>query len=101
MLRTLTDILKYHGFDVSATISSLSALDLVQNAKFDVLLTDIRMPKMDGVDLANLIRKIDENIKIVFFTAYVSAEKRKLAGDYGVVFEKPLDINRLIRYLKI
>lgn len=60
---------------VSFTDSLLALEYLKDNSKkFSLLMTDLRMPKMSGIDLATEVRKINENIKIILITAFMKED---------------------------
>lgn len=60
---------------VSFTDSLLALEYLKDNSKkFSLLMTDLRMPKMSGIDLATEVRKINENIKIILITAFMTED---------------------------
>ena len=48
--RTLRDILEFEGYDVEEAVDGLECIAKVQKEKFDVIITDIKMPKMDGIE---------------------------------------------------
>ena len=77
------------------------ALSLIQSERFDLCLTDVRLPKIDGFELCRRIRKFDLTTPILFFSgAAYEADKRKgiEAGANGYVI-KP-DIEDLLRTMK-
>jgi DNA-binding response OmpR family regulator len=62
--------LKQYGFEVDSFNNPVSALAAFSPGKYDLLLFDIRMPIMNGFELYKEIRKVDQNAKICFITAY-------------------------------
>lgn len=73
MLRDVTvTVLKRLGYDVLAAADGIEALKLVENhtGKIDLLLTDILMPQIDGRDLADRVRRICPNTKVLFISAF-------------------------------
>lgn len=73
------------------------ALRLIQEDPPDILISDVRMPVMDGVDLCREIREYDRNMKIIFLSAYEDFATAQTAIKYGVqdYILKPLNRNRL------
>ncbi len=65
--------------------SGLSAWELLQQEKFDLLISDIKMPMMDGTELARLIYENNMSVKVVFLSAYEDFSAAKKALKYGVV----------------
>ena len=78
------------------------ALSIIQTTDVDVVLTDVRMPEMDGMSLLTEIREAQPNITVIVMTAYGTIEKAVeaiKAGAYDFI-QKPVDGSRLIHMLK-
>ena len=90
--------LRERGYDVSSASNGLEALSLTEGTKFDMILTDIMMPRMDGFELADSIRLTDKAIPIVFMTAKDDKASKMLGYSIGVddYIVKPFDIDILI-----
>jgi DNA-binding NtrC family response regulator len=56
----------------------------VREGDFDLVISDLKMPEMNGIELADEIRKIDKNIPILVITAYASIESAEEAVNKGV-----------------
>lgn len=72
-----------------------AALEYVKNEKVDVAVLDVRMPKIDGITLAEKIIGIDGNIKIIIISGYSQNEdeiKRRIGGNLVGILYKPYDI---------
>ena len=67
----------------------------------DIIISDIRMPVMDGIEMVSRIKEIDSNVLIVFITAFSDVEYLKQAIDLGVdgYITKPVDKNKLLEKL--
>mgnify|MGYP000966054924 FL=1 len=78
------------------------ALQIAKDEKPDILLTDIKMPKMNGIQLVENLREALPNCKIIFLTGYSDKEYLKAAIRYKAVnyVEKPVDLNELTKVLK-
>lgn len=63
-----------HGYQVSTTESPRKALKELKDNNFDLVLTDIRMPEMDGVRMLKEIRKVAPEIPVIFITGYPSIQ---------------------------
>ena len=100
MTKTLTDILTVKGFDTEAAHSGPEALDKVKRIPFDCVITDIKMPEMDGVELYRAIKKVKSEIPVVLMTAYSTDKLVKEGLEEGVIatLSKPLDINLLLGF---
>lgn len=75
MLRLLSMMLKSKtAYDVTTTNNPVEALELAKKNKFDILITDLKMPGLDGIELLNAVRSFDPDIPIIIITAYATAE---------------------------
>lgn len=72
--RVLGILLKKEGYDVAAVANGSEALAAVQRSSFDVVLTDIKMPGMSGIDLLRAIRAHDPTLPVIVMTAYASLD---------------------------
>ena len=70
----------------------------MENNAYNLIISDIMMPEMDGFDFARTIRQLDKDIPILFITAKDGFEDKKLSYAIGVddYMVKPLDINELV-----
>ena len=101
MAIALMDILVFKGFEAYAACSGAQALVILQNHPVDILLTDVKMPEMNGVELCRETRKIYPNITALLMTAYSADELIQQGMVEGVrtVLTKPVDIIYLLSYL--
>jgi DNA-binding response OmpR family regulator len=104
---TIKSILEDNGFKVDSFTDSISALDNYQINFYDLVILDIKMPKMDGFQLYTKIREQDPKTKICFLTASeMFYEKfRKARSEFGRIIgedyfiQKPMTIDDLIKHL--
>lgn len=91
------DILEDQGYEVLTSGSGQEALQRIVYTSVDVILTDLRMPGMDGVELLEQVKSIDPNIIVVMITAYGSVESAVDAMKKGAYhyLTKPLDKEQL------
>lgn len=96
--RIISKSLRDRGYDVVSAANGLEALEKTEGVKFDMILTDIMMPKMNGFELAESIRLTDREIPIVFMTAKDDKPSKILGYSIGVddYIVKPFDIDILI-----
>jgi DNA-binding NtrC family response regulator len=110
-LRRLVELqLADEGFQVQSTPDAESALQILNKESFDLLLTDFRLPGMNGLDFLQAAKRIDAQMPVVIMTAYGSVESavdamKAGASDYVLkpfslaelvlVIRKELDTNRL------
>jgi CheY-like chemotaxis protein len=100
MTRTLADILSLSGHTVTEAESGLDALEKIRTTEFDCVLSDIKMPEMDGVELHRRLHEFQPGLPVVLMTAYAADELIRQGLEAGVagVFDKPLDINYLLGF---
>ena len=89
---TLTEILKLHGFDATPLYSGESALEWIEDYQPDIVLSDIVMHQVDGVEAAARIRSLHPECRIILFSASaLSAANRRKISNLGFEFlERPL-----------
>jgi len=95
----LNDFLKMEGFSVSLARDGEMGFEAFSKASFDICILDCMMPKMDGFTLAKKIRKIDQNVPIIFLTAKSLKEDKLKGFDLGGddYITKPFDEDELVR----
>jgi two-component system, NtrC family, response regulator HydG len=100
MTRTLADILRLAGHEVVEAASAETALEQVRTQTFDCLLTDVRMPGMNGVELHKQLRQERPGLPVLLMTAFSSDELLQRGMDQGVVgvLNKPLDITQMLGF---
>jgi CheY-like chemotaxis protein len=101
---TLTEILEMSGFQVATAYDGWDALEAAARFHPDYLLSDVLMPRMNGVDLAIALRKMYPDAKILLFSGQAGISEILLAGHrQGFEFEliaKPIHPLKLIERLK-
>ena len=91
--------LKLTGFEVVTTTSGIDAIELVRSQKFDVILLDMLMPDISGMDVLREIRSFSQ-IPIIMFTARDNIfEMAKQSGANGYI-PKPVNPDDLIKKIK-
>ena len=100
MTRTLADIFSTTGHQPVEANSGAQALELARTQPFDCVLTDVRMPGMDGVELHRQLCQTLPGLPVMLMTAYASDEIIRKGLDEGVVgvFDKPLNISNLLGF---
>lgn len=96
------EILRDLGFDVTIADAGNVALEQVRTARFDALVTDMRMPGMDGGQLLQAIRQLDPGLPAIVLTAFSSDASLAVARREGVyaILPKPIDVRRMISHLE-
>ncbi len=95
---TLKEILEYEKFQIDEAADGAAGLEMVKNGKYDVVLCDIKMPKMDGMEVLDNIMKLSDEPAVIMISGHGTIDVavdalKKGAFDY---IAKPLDLNRLL-----
>ena len=98
MRRFLVKALQNAGFDVTSYDNGLSAYQRLREEPFELLLTDIVMPEMDGIELARRAAELDPDIKIMFITGFaaVALNPDSSAPKQAKVLSKPVHLRELV-----
>jgi two-component system, NtrC family, response regulator len=97
----LSEVLEEEGYTAFSAASGMEALDLLKSQIIDVVLTDVKMPGMTGIDLLDKIKEIDPNLPVIIMTAFGSVEKAVEAmhkGAYTFIL-KPFENEALIAHI--
>ncbi len=94
----LATLLRDEGFDVWLAEDGYKAITRIQEEAPDVLITDLRMPGLDGIELLRRAREVDSKIIVVLVTAYADVETAVRAMQEGAehYLTKPLQIDELV-----
>jgi CheY-like chemotaxis protein len=99
IVTVVSDVLKndLHYLVLAATDSEV-ARDLAQSYLFDLLILDLHMPKLDGFQLLDLVRKKQPDIKVLVITGLLDVYEQQLArADVDFIVEKPFDFPKFKR----
>jgi len=89
-------VLSEKGFGVLTANTAYEALGILRNRAVDLLLADIIMPGMDGVELAKEAKRLRPGLKVLFATGYAQLATTRAATRHGPVIYKPLREPELI-----
>ncbi len=91
----MTTMLETTGYEVSTLSDPTKAVDAIRSETFHLLIIDLMMPRLDGIELIERIRKVDSDIAIVVFTGYPSVETAVDALKLNVsdYVKKPFEID--------
>lgn len=98
LTEALSDRMKTRGFKVDIANSGPVAISKVKEKSYDVIILDMAMPEMDGMEVLKILLKLNPDLQIIFLTGYATLEKGIEAVKLGAVdfMEKPVDIDKLI-----
>lgn len=103
MVKYLSKRLIKRGFEVSIAYNGLDALDQVKAADFDVVLLDVLMPGMNGIDTLKEIKRIKPRTEVIMLTGHASVEagiEGQKAGAFNYIM-KPFEINELVAEINL
>ena len=99
---SVKDILEDEGHNVITALNGEDAVSLIRKDSFDIVLMDIKMPGMNGVECFIQMKEMNPDVKVILFTAYALEDLIQQALDEGAwaVLKKPLDLEYLLSAIK-
>ena len=97
----LSAVLEEEGFETLTANSGQEALEIVEHSDVDLVLTDMKMPVMDGIKLLERIKEMDSDLPVIMMTAHGTVDKAVEAmqkGAYSYIL-KPFENERMILYV--
>lgn len=93
----LYEVFGKEGYQTFQAANGKQALDIVKKESPDLVVLDMKIPGMDGLEILKEVKKIDTNIKVIMMTAYGELDMIKEATELGAIthFTKPFDIDEL------
>lgn len=93
----LMEVFSSEGYRTFQASNGKLALEIVRNEAPDLVLLDMKIPGMDGLDILKHIKKINASIKVIMMTAYGELDLIREATDLGALmhFTKPFDIDEM------
>ncbi len=84
VLESLRNMLIRKEYEVYTAVDGKESIDKAKEINPDLILLDIRMPKIDGLEVAKEVRKFDSRVKIIFITAFQSPQLQLEAAKYNI-----------------
>lgn len=99
LLNIMSDYFEGEGFSVTAVSDGKTALEMWKNNSFDLVILDVKMPFINGIDVCKEIRKKDKRVPIVFVTARVEEEQQIEGMNVGATdyVLKPFSLEVLVK----
>ena len=85
-LRNLEHVMKKEGYDVTGTQSGPNALKLLEERQFDVVLTDLRMEKVDGMQILKKTRELHPDTEVIMITGYATLDSAVESMKHGAFY---------------
>lgn len=102
ILESLREILEYENYQVDTALEGEAGIEYFRNNHYDAVFLDIKMPKMDGLEVLDRLMQLSSDIPVIMISGHGTIDTavdsiKKGAFDF---IEKPLDLNRLLVTLK-
>ncbi|MFH2050648.1 MAG: response regulator, partial [bacterium] len=97
MCDSLSALLTGDGYTVEAYQSSTKAIEVIRDKKIDLVITDLKMPEMNGLEVLKAVREIDSDLPVILMTGYASLDtaiEAVASGAYDYLL-KPVEFNHL------
>lgn len=91
----LNEVFQKEGYQTFQAANGVQALDILQKHDPDLVLLDMKIPGMDGIEILKRMKRIDPDIRVIIMTAYGELDMIQEAKDLGAIthFAKPFDID--------
>ncbi len=98
---TLGEILSEEGYEIATAESGEQALEMCLRKPYDIILMDVRMPGISGVEAFRRIRREQAGARIILMTAYSADELKRAAIDEGAIafLTKPLEVDSVLKLI--
>ncbi len=103
MAKALALKLNHEGFEAQEAHNGEEALDLLAKEKFDLMLLDLMMPRMDGFSVLEKIKEAGYTTKVIVTSNLSQEEDRKRAKDLGAIdyfVKSDTPLNKIVEYIK-
>ncbi|EZP75336.1 response regulator receiver protein [Parageobacillus genomosp. 1] len=93
----LNEVFQREGYTTYQAANGMQALEIVRKHRPDLVLLDMKIPGMDGIEILKRLKEIDSDIKVIIMTAYGELDMIQETKELGAImhFAKPFDIDDL------
>lgn len=101
ILECFSAALALKGFTSKQFCNPKEAIDTYKREKFDVVITDLKMPEMNGIEVTEAIKAHDPNACVILITGYANDYEAKIEHSEGIyaILQKPIDLRGLLDIL--
>jgi DNA-binding response OmpR family regulator len=98
--RILQEVLSAPGWTVLTAASGYEALRILVDRHVDLLVADVRMPGVDGFELARQAKLMRPNLQIMYISGYFAEAQKEAGLTYGPILSKPIRARELVAEIK-
>lgn len=93
----LTLVFQEQGYDVRTAMNGRLALEALEQEPAEVVISDIRMPDLDGIEMLRMLREVNSDVRVIFMSGFASVEAAREAFKLGAddIVSKPFDVEEL------
>lgn len=98
----LNEVFQKEGYTTFQAANGYQAIDIVEKHSPDLVLLDMKIPGMDGIEILKRLKAINQEIRVIIMTAYGELDMIQEAKDLGAIthFAKPFDIDEIREAVK-
>jgi DNA-binding response OmpR family regulator len=98
----LIDLLSSEGYSVDHVLNGKTAFELLKENQYNLIITDIMMPELDGINFLHRIRSVGIDTPVIVISAYDTTENIMAVYELGAIeiLEKPFDIDLFLELVK-
>jgi len=102
ILNLFNDFLQQQGYSVTICNDPILALQEIEKKpqEYSLIITDIRMPGMSGLELAKIVKNLNKDVKVVFISAFEITSNNLKGIQYHEYIQKPVHIQVLLQTVK-
>lgn len=97
----LTNIAATFGYDVTAVTNGVDLLTAVVDEKFDVVITDLMMPDLDGTSAAKIMKMLGNTTPVIAITGVSTDDIDSFRDSFTRVFHKPIKVSEIFEYVEL
>jgi DNA-binding NtrC family response regulator len=101
-VEALGERMRSRGLKISTAFSATDAIKMTEKEDYDVVVLDLSMPEMNGLEVLRMLKEHNPNLHVIFLTGHATVEKGILAMMSGAaeIIEKPSDVETLVRKIE-
>jgi osomolarity two-component system response regulator SKN7 len=96
----LASIATMKGYDVVTVIDGIALLEIVAVEKFDVIITDLMMPNLNGASAAQIMKMQGDTTPVIALTALINEELTLIQNKFTRIYKKPCNVGELFEYVE-